>query len=177
VGGAAPGPSGRRRPAAAVGAAPTPTAAVTGTGPPRVSAASGPARLAGDCAETAGCPPGGPRAAARDPRCAIRRSRSPARSPRGRRPRPRRPPDRPSPPLRPPTSIDGSPTCPEGLNHKLSASSKSYSPARDPSTRVLWKSSPLTTRRRERFAVPHARWDRCRGERSMPRRDDVRRRR
>jgi hypothetical protein len=53
---AAPGPSGRRRSAAAVGAAPMPAAAVTGASPPRVSAAAGPAGFAGKCAETGRMP-------------------------------------------------------------------------------------------------------------------------
>jgi DDE superfamily endonuclease len=49
---AAPGPRHRRRSAAAVGAAPTAIAAVTGPGAPRVSAPAGHTRLAGHCAKT-----------------------------------------------------------------------------------------------------------------------------
>jgi hypothetical protein len=48
---AAPGPRGRLRPAAAVGAAPPTCPAVTATGPQGVSATSGRARLAGECTE------------------------------------------------------------------------------------------------------------------------------
>jgi hypothetical protein len=50
-----------------------------------------------------GCPPGRPKVAARVPRGATRRSRSPRTS----RPRPRRPPDRPGPLVTPSTSVDG----------------------------------------------------------------------
>src|ERR671911_3228311 len=49
---AAPGPRDRRRPAAAVGAAPTPAAAVTGPGAARVSAAAVRSGLASEDAET-----------------------------------------------------------------------------------------------------------------------------
>src|SRR5206468_7755296 len=49
---AAPGPRARRRPAAAVGTAPTPAAAVTLPGPTRVSAATGTAGLASEYTET-----------------------------------------------------------------------------------------------------------------------------
>ena len=48
----------------------------------------------------------GPRAAARDPGCAIRRSRSPPRSPRRRPPSLPRPPDRLGLPFTPPTSVE-----------------------------------------------------------------------
>ena len=68
-----------------------------------------------------GAPQAGPRVAARDPRCAIRRSRSPPGSPARSHPQPRKPPERPSPPSTPPTSADGSPARPKGLNHKLRA--------------------------------------------------------
>src|SRR5918996_96463 len=67
---AAPGPRRRRRPAPAVGAAPTPTAPVTGPGPPRLSAASGPAGHAGKRAETRRMPTRpaqGPLLGTRDP--------------------------------------------------------------------------------------------------------------
>jgi len=66
-----------------------------------------------------GCPPGRPKGPLLGtPRCAIRRSRSPPRSPRRRPPRPRRPPDRPSHPNA--ADLDRrQPSAPEGLNHKL----------------------------------------------------------
>jgi hypothetical protein len=55
---AAPGPPSRGRRAAAVGAASTAATAVTLSGWPRVSAATGPARLTDCCAETLGMPTG-----------------------------------------------------------------------------------------------------------------------
>jgi hypothetical protein len=64
--------------------------------------------------------PAGPKAAARGPQRAIRRSRSPPPSPRSRQPGSRRPPDPAAPLLTPPTSIDGQLGTPTGLNHKLS---------------------------------------------------------
>jgi hypothetical protein len=68
-------------------------------------------------------PPGalqaGPRAAARDPRCATRRSRSPPTSPPTRPPSPPRPPDRLALPFTPPTSVDGQLGISARLNHKL----------------------------------------------------------
>jgi DDE superfamily endonuclease len=62
-----------------------------------------------------GVPPDGPRAAARGPRGAIQRSRSPPASPGRSRPGPRRPPDQPQP-TRCATDLGRRPslTCPEG---------------------------------------------------------------
>lgn len=57
---AAPGPPGRLRPAAAVGAAPTPAATVTLPGAARVFATVVRTRLAGECAETRRALPGSP---------------------------------------------------------------------------------------------------------------------
>jgi DDE superfamily endonuclease len=54
-----------------------------------------------------GAPQAGPGAAARDPRRATRRSRSPPPSPGRSRPRPPRPPDQPTRPPGPLTSVDG----------------------------------------------------------------------
>jgi hypothetical protein len=62
----------------------------------------------------------GPGAAARDARCATRRSRSPPRSPTTRPPSRPRPPDRLALPFTPPTSVDGQLGISAGLNHKLS---------------------------------------------------------
>jgi hypothetical protein len=61
----------------------------------------------------------GPGAAARDARCATRRSRSPPRSPTTRPPSRPRPPDRLALPFTPPTSVDGQLGISAGLNHKL----------------------------------------------------------
>jgi hypothetical protein len=115
---AAHGPRHRQRPAAAVGAAPTPAAAVTIPGParvPRLLCALGSPTTA---PKPAGAPRAAPRAAAAGPRPATTRSRSPPTSPGRtgtRRPPPRRPPDRPTiSTKRPPTSVDGSPACPKG---------------------------------------------------------------
>jgi hypothetical protein len=67
-----------------------------------------------------GVPQADPRAGSPGRPRATRRSRSPPRSPARSRPRPRTPPDRPTRPPYPLTSVDGQPTVPAGLNHKLS---------------------------------------------------------
>ena len=95
---AAPGPRHRRRPAAAVGAAPTAATAVTAAGAARVSAASVRTGLASELRRNPpGAPQAGPRAAARDLPCVTRRSRSQPRDPGAGRPGPQGPPDGPSP--------------------------------------------------------------------------------
>src|SRR5215218_8795414 len=111
---AAPGPPGRQRPAAAVGAAPTSAATLALPGAPRVSAAAVRARLAGCRTETLRMllrPAQGPGLRARGPPpCAQQAQEQAAQDRTGCL----------TGPAHPPTSVDGQPSMPKGLNHKLS---------------------------------------------------------
>jgi hypothetical protein len=79
---AAPCPRLRWRPAPAVGAAPTPTAPVAGTGPARLSAASGPAGSPASAPKPAGCPPGRPKGRCSGPATRYPAIKKPAKKPR-----------------------------------------------------------------------------------------------
>jgi hypothetical protein len=111
---AAPGPPGRRRSAAAVGAAPTPAATLALSTASRVSAAAVRARLAGYRTETLRMllrPAQGPGLRARGPPpCAQEAQEQAAQDRTGCL----------TGPAHPPTSVDGQPSMPQGLNHKLS---------------------------------------------------------
>jgi DDE superfamily endonuclease len=109
---AAPGPPGRRRSAAAVGAAPTPAATLALSGAARVSAAAVRARLTGYRTETLRMllrPAQGPGLRARDPPPSDQEAQEQAAQ------------DQTgclTGPAHPPTSVDGQPSMPQGLNHK-----------------------------------------------------------
>jgi hypothetical protein len=68
----------------------------------------------------AGRPPGRPKGRIAEPATRYPAIKKPTKKPGRSRPRPRRPPDRSSRPPHPPTSVDGQPSLPIELNHKLS---------------------------------------------------------